>query len=196
MPQADRESRGIFIPNQVLANAVLTGDSLSIEESVMASSAEGGVGDILYYVSRGQNSGVYPSPIVKQSQHIGYANIVKPTAVGSIVRHQVEAHHCGRGKWYNKNFYNFGNAEYCAALMAVPSDHSICTKEKKDLEKTVIDYPFMEQLERGPHRKIMFHMLNPSDKWTHQYYKQPSPKREDIYGEKEGMDQKEYIGDD
>lgn len=70
MSQSDREARGIFIPDAVLAAGILSGRGLSIEESVMANTAQGGVGDILYYVDATQNSGQSITNIAYNSERL------------------------------------------------------------------------------------------------------------------------------
>ncbi|KAF2106918.1 hypothetical protein BDV96DRAFT_654253 [Lophiotrema nucula] len=154
MSQAEREARQVFVTDSTLD---LTGRSG--EESIMANTAQGGEGDI-----------IFPS----QTQ--------ENVAIGRAVGVQLDQLGVSDGKWYLKWFENYGTgAPYCDALQASSGmNHNVCTRDNKpktDPSWTAVMRTFV----KGARGIIQFKMMEPSDKWPWAPIKPGGPfgKRED-----------------
>ncbi|KAF2763197.1 hypothetical protein EJ05DRAFT_516625 [Pseudovirgaria hyperparasitica] len=128
----------------------------SPEEITMASSAQGGSGDILGPTQVNQNEEI-GSRISGQLSHLGV----------------------GDRQWYFRRFTNYAHAPYCDALQASPPDHSVCPEDGKD-DTDPARISFVRMDARGPNNRIQYHMMsfNAGDRWTGKNWARVS-KRED-----------------
>ncbi|KAF2746329.1 hypothetical protein M011DRAFT_478313 [Sporormia fimetaria CBS 119925] len=136
-----RLERGVDIPDSILDETGRSG-----EESIMANTAQGGEGEILYPTRTNENE-----------------------QIGRMLQGQLSHHHITDGQWYFKQFRNYpaGSAPYCDALQQAPPDHSVCTrrgKKKTDPAWTAV----IKSALRGARNMILFHMINvdAGDRWT------------------------------